>query len=194
LTACFYRKYGIVVKISRNPKYNKEWRAIAFAFMSGEVNRLRCQPDRNSSGVGRSHEHRHRKRSRYLESVTWSQGGIFGGTDSSAELQLPQMIVMREVVPDLVARQFLKYFLGAFSQGQSLHLAEREARERLQGMEKDYPCASWLPTIYSRELFKMSVELVEYVQPLLDRPACGYCPEPSFSIKFRKCLSRKLLD
>ncbi len=65
-----------------------------------------------------------------------------------AELQLPQMIVMREVVPDSVAQQFLKYFLGAFARGQSLHLAEREARERLQGMEKDYPCASWLPTIY----------------------------------------------
>lgn len=38
-----------------------EWRAIAFAFMSGEVNRLRCQPDRNSSGVGRSHERRAKK-------------------------------------------------------------------------------------------------------------------------------------
>ncbi|MGQ4650247.1 CHASE2 domain-containing protein [Lyngbya aestuarii] len=71
-----------------------------------------------------------------------------GLAQALAQLQLPQMIVMREIVPDVVAQQFLKYFLGAFSQGQSLHLAQREARERLQGMEKNYPCASWLPVIY----------------------------------------------
>ncbi|NES18932.1 MAG: CHASE2 domain-containing protein [Symploca sp. SIO3E6] len=65
-----------------------------------------------------------------------------------ADLQLPYIIVMREVVPDPVAQQFLKYFLEEFSQGQSLHLAVREARQRLQGMEKECPCASWLPVIY----------------------------------------------
>ncbi|NER30174.1 MAG: CHASE2 domain-containing protein, partial [Symploca sp. SIO1C4] len=70
------------------------------------------------------------------------------------KLQLPQMIVMREAVPDFVAQEFLKYFLRAFSQGQSLHLAQREARERLQGMEKTYPCASWLPVIYQPSVTK----------------------------------------
>jgi CHASE2 domain-containing sensor protein len=65
-----------------------------------------------------------------------------------ADLQLPHMIVMREAVPDLVAQQFLKFFLQSFAQKQPLHLAEREARERLQSMEKQYPCASWLPVIY----------------------------------------------
>ena len=65
-----------------------------------------------------------------------------------AELQLPQMIVMRQAIPDYVAHTFLKYFLEAFSQGTSLYLAEREAREHLQGMEKEYPCATWLPIIY----------------------------------------------
>jgi len=67
-----------------------------------------------------------------------------------AKLQLPYMIVMREAVPDPVAQQFLKYFLRAFAEGRSLHLAEREARERLQGMEKEYPCASWLPIIVQK--------------------------------------------
>ncbi|MEM9219304.1 MAG: CHASE2 domain-containing protein [Cyanobacteria bacterium P01_F01_bin.150] len=65
-----------------------------------------------------------------------------------AELQLPQMIVMRQAVPDPVAHTFLKYFLEAFSQGTSLYLAEREARERLQGIETQYPYATWLPIIY----------------------------------------------
>lgn len=61
---------------------------------------------------------------------------------------LPYMIVMREPIPDPVAQSFLKGFLNAFSQGQSLLEATREGRERLQGMENDYPCASWLPIIY----------------------------------------------
>ncbi|MGI0493755.1 CHASE2 domain-containing protein [Alkalinema pantanalense CENA528] len=63
-------------------------------------------------------------------------------------LHLPQLIVLREPVPDTVAQEFVKFFLTAFSQGKSLYLAVREARERLQGLEGQYPCASWLPMIY----------------------------------------------
>jgi CHASE2 domain-containing sensor protein len=62
-------------------------------------------------------------------------------------LHIPQIIVMREPIPDQVAQQFLKYFLEAFSRGDSLYLAVREARERLQGLEKQFPCATWLPVI-----------------------------------------------
>jgi hypothetical protein len=65
-----------------------------------------------------------------------------------AELQIPQIIVMREPVPDLVAQYFLKYFLSYFSSGKALYLAVREAREWLQGVEKESPCVSWLPVIY----------------------------------------------
>ena len=64
-----------------------------------------------------------------------------------ADLQIPEIIVMREPVPDRVAQQFLKYFLEAFAQGDSLYLAVREARERLQGLENQFPCATWLPVI-----------------------------------------------
>lgn len=62
-------------------------------------------------------------------------------------LHIPQMIVMREPVPDLVAQEFLKHFLEAFSHGESFYLAVREAGEKLQGLESDFPCASWLPVI-----------------------------------------------
>jgi energy-coupling factor transporter ATP-binding protein EcfA2 len=64
-----------------------------------------------------------------------------------AELQIPQIIAMREPVPDSVAKEFLKYFLSSFSSGNILYLAVREARERLHGVEKESPCASWLPVI-----------------------------------------------
>ena len=65
-----------------------------------------------------------------------------------ADLYIPQVIAMREPVPDVVAHTFLKYFLSAFTSGQSLYTAVREARERLQGVEDEFPCASWLPVIY----------------------------------------------
>ncbi len=64
------------------------------------------------------------------------------------DLQIPQMIVMRELVPDQVAQEFLKHFLSAFAGGRSFYLAVREARERLQGLESKFPCASWLPVIF----------------------------------------------
>lgn len=64
-----------------------------------------------------------------------------------ADLDIPQMIVMREPVPDRVAQTFLKSFLKSFSQGQPFYLAVREARERLQGLEDQFPCATWLPVI-----------------------------------------------
>ncbi len=64
-----------------------------------------------------------------------------------ADLHIPQVIVMREPVPDRVAQEFLKHFLTAFSGGQSLYLAVREAREKLQTLETQFPCATWLPTI-----------------------------------------------
>ncbi len=71
-----------------------------------------------------------------------------GLAHSLANLQIPQVIVMREPVPDAVAQAFLRYFLKTFSQGESFYLSVRKAREQLQGMEGDFLCASWLPVIY----------------------------------------------
>lgn len=64
-----------------------------------------------------------------------------------ADLQIPQIIVMRENVPDIVAQVFLKNFLTTFAKGQSFYSSVREAKERLQGLEGEYPCASWLPVV-----------------------------------------------
>lgn len=71
-----------------------------------------------------------------------------GLANKLADLQIPLMIVMREAVPDLIAQHFLKYFINAFSRGESFYLAVREARERLHALEDKFPCASWLPVTY----------------------------------------------
>jgi hypothetical protein len=70
-----------------------------------------------------------------------------GLANQLASLHIPQIIVMREPVPDAVAQEFLKNFLTGFASGKSFYLAVREAREKLQSLEQYYPCASWLPVI-----------------------------------------------
>ena len=64
-----------------------------------------------------------------------------------ADLYIPQVIVMRDLVPDVVAQKFFRDFSSAYSGGKSLYLSVREARAKLQGLEGDYPCATWLPVI-----------------------------------------------
>ncbi|MBW4493558.1 MAG: CHAT domain-containing protein [Oscillatoria princeps RMCB-10] len=65
-----------------------------------------------------------------------------------AQLQLPQSIVMREPVPDSVAKDFLEYFFLEFAKnGQSLYASVREARRQLERWDRHLLGASWLPVI-----------------------------------------------
>ena len=86
------------------------------------------------------------------------QLAIFNSCDGLGLVQalenlcIPQMIVMREPVADQVAATFLTYFLETFAAGESLYLSARQARERLQGLEHQFPCASWLPMICQNPL------------------------------------------
>ncbi len=65
-----------------------------------------------------------------------------------ADLQIPQLVVIREAVQDQVAQEFVKLLLKAYSGGKSLQLSVRESRERLQAIEKVVPAASCLPVVY----------------------------------------------
>ena len=63
-------------------------------------------------------------------------------------LKIPQIVVMKEPVPDQVAQHFLAYLLQALSAEKSLCVAIREARQQLSCLEDQYPFASWLPTLF----------------------------------------------
>lgn len=65
-----------------------------------------------------------------------------------ADLKIPQVIVMREPVPDEVAHKFLTFFIEKFSQGASLQKAVNTARKRLESIEDRLPYATWLPVMY----------------------------------------------
>jgi hypothetical protein len=85
--------------------------------------------------------------SRGLKLAIFNSCDGLGIANRLASLHIPQVIVMREPVPDMVAQEFLKYFLQEFSQGESLYLSVREAREKLESVEHQFPCANWLPVL-----------------------------------------------
>ena len=86
------------------------------------------------------------------------------------QLQIPQVIVMREPVPNRVAQTFLQYFLHAFATEKlSLYQAVRQARGQLQGLENEFPGASWLPVLCQNP----AVEPLGWFQ-LGGKPACPY--------------------
>lgn len=65
-----------------------------------------------------------------------------------ADLGIPQIIVMREPVPDVVAQKFLQRFLEAFVEERSVSLAVRRAREKIHHLEVKYPGVTWLPVVF----------------------------------------------
>jgi CHASE2 domain/CHAT domain len=71
-----------------------------------------------------------------------------GLATSLAELNIPTVIVMREAIPNRVAQDFLRGFLSSFASGNSLLSAVRDGREKLQQIEVDFPCATWLPVVF----------------------------------------------
>ncbi|BAZ50318.1 hypothetical protein NIES4103_29340 [Nostoc sp. NIES-4103] len=106
-----------------------------------------------------------------------------GLANQLAQWHIPQLIVMRENVPDVVAQTFLKYFLTAFADNQSFYLAVRYARERLQGLEDDFPGASWLPTICQNPA----------EEPPTWNELCGKISKVSFSWFNKQSLQKVLL-
>lgn len=84
-----------------------------------------------------------------LQLVIFNSCNGLGLAQAIADLNIPQVIVWRESVPDVVAQRFLFYFLQSFACGNSLYQSVREAREKLQleGLEKKIPGVTALPVI-----------------------------------------------
>ncbi|VEP11304.1 Phosphate ABC transporter substrate-binding protein [Hyella patelloides LEGE 07179] len=70
-----------------------------------------------------------------------------GLADRLSELNLTQMIVMGEPVPDEVAIEFIKQFFTAFINHKSLFNSVHQARKKLEPFNTRYPGAVWLPRL-----------------------------------------------
>ncbi len=69
---------------------------------------------------------------------------------SNLNIQIPQVVFMREQIPDNIASQFLDFFLKAFTTGKSLSSSVREARIKLKECsesKKYLPGISLMPVI-----------------------------------------------
>ncbi|TAF62763.1 MAG: hypothetical protein EAZ59_22855 [Oscillatoriales cyanobacterium] len=71
-----------------------------------------------------------------LEIAIFNSCDGLGLAKQLADLDIPQIIVMRELVPDAIAQEFLRIFLQAFVGGKSFYVSVREI-----------PGVSWLPVI-----------------------------------------------
>jgi hypothetical protein len=71
-----------------------------------------------------------------------------GLAQNLADLQLPFVIVMRDLVPDHIAREFLREFLTEYANGQPLYTSVRRARKRLEAWKQEWPGVTWLPVIF----------------------------------------------
>ncbi len=65
-----------------------------------------------------------------------------------SKLGVPNIIVMREIVPDRVAQKFLQRFLEAFVAGKSVSIAVRKAREKINDLESEFPGVTFLPVSF----------------------------------------------
>ncbi|MEL6493659.1 MAG: substrate-binding domain-containing protein [Cyanobacteria bacterium J06623_7] len=70
-----------------------------------------------------------------------------GLADRLSELNLGQVIVMSEPVPDLVAIEFLEHLFSELINQRSLFSAVHRARKKLEHLNSRYPGAPWLPTL-----------------------------------------------
>lgn len=71
-----------------------------------------------------------------------------GLANALEKLNIPTVIVMREPVANRVAQDFFKHFLDGFAvERLPLYLSVQQARRKLQGVEDEFPGASWLPVI-----------------------------------------------
>jgi CHASE2 domain-containing sensor protein len=153
--------------------WEQPWDIIFFAGHSeteGETGRIYINPQESLTiqelwyGLRKSVE-------RGLKLAIFNSCDGLGLAQKLDDLNIPQVIVMRELVPDRVAQEFLKHFLTNFAAGQPFYVAVREARERLHDdFEREFPCASWLPVICQNPVYVPPTweDLIGYSPPILE--------------------------
>ncbi|MEO1430822.1 MAG: CHAT domain-containing protein [Cyanobacteria bacterium J06633_8] len=110
---------------------------------------LKINPDKERLEIKELRKALRKARDNGLQLVIFNSCNGLGLAQAIADLNIPQIIVWRESVPDIVAQRFLFYFLQSFGCGNSLYQSVREAREKLQleGLEKKLPGVTALPVI-----------------------------------------------
>ncbi len=112
-----------------------------------------------------------------------------GLAEQVTDLNIPYIIVMREIIPNLTAQSFLEDLLTAYSQGLSFPAAFQSARQRLRlapgGFAK---FADWLPILFHNPLsrsvtwYDLSMTTFRSWIPPQLVTGCNYLSQPKYRI------------
>jgi branched-chain amino acid transport system substrate-binding protein len=101
---------------------------------------------------------------------------------------IPYVVVMKELVHDVVAQEFIKYFLeSAIEPNKPIHLAVNEARTRLQWLDK-LPHGEFLPV-----LFQNPDQPLFYINPICTDESTQQLPPIEPDISSRSTWLKNLL-
>ncbi len=162
------RQAGAYVRILKSPKrqdfetlWNENWDILFFAGHSyshnGDTGYIYINEKEKLALSELKHTLRKVIKDGGLQLAIFNSCDGLGIASELERLHIPQMIVMREPVPDQFAQEFLRYFLKPFSQGKSLYASVREARQKLSELldiESKFPGVSFLPTIFQNPAAK----------------------------------------
>jgi hypothetical protein len=112
-----------------------------------------------------------------------------GLAEQIVDLNIPYIIVMREIIPNITAQEFLENLLEQYSQGQSFPAAFQYARQQLRlGTGGFAQFADWLPILFHNPLSNsvtwqdLSATVFSRFIPAPIVTACRYCSEPQHRI------------
>jgi branched-chain amino acid transport system substrate-binding protein len=134
--------------------WQQSWDILYFAGHSdskGQTGRIYINENQESLTLDELRESLTAAGRRGLKMAIFNSCDGLGLVSTLADANIPWIVVMREPVPDRVAQLFLRYFLAEFSQGKPFVSAIQEARHRLEGIQDNFPCATWLPIVYQSQ-------------------------------------------
>jgi hypothetical protein len=119
-----------------------------------------------------------------------------GLAEQLSDINIPYIIVMREIVPNQCAQDFLKQLLDRYSQGDSFPTAFKYARQSLQLSSGGFAqFADWLPILFHNPLSNdvtwqdLSATVFSSSVPPQITAVCSYLSQPNHRILINVVLS-----
>jgi hypothetical protein len=112
-----------------------------------------------------------------------------GLAEQVTDLNIPYIIVMREIIPNQIAQEFLENLLTEYSQGKSFPAAFQQARQNMRLASGEFAqFADWLPILFHNPLSQsvtwedLSTTAFRRWIPSQVTAACNYLSQPKYQI------------
>ncbi len=112
-----------------------------------------------------------------------------GLAEQVTDLNIPYIIVMREIIPNQIAQEFLENLLSEYSRGESFPAAFQQARQKMRLAPGGFAqFADWLPILFHNPLSQsvtwedLSTTAFRRWIPPQVTAACNYISQPKYQI------------